>query len=301
MSGTATERPTVDELVRRAGAWCDRHPGAELLTTYHALARRYGVTPANATTEAPDGGAVPVGEPTGADRRGWEIKEPEPAYPLSERDYHACGRDFTPAAQRRRGLVRGVRAREANAARDRRIVHMAADGMTQRAIAEVVGRSRGAVRHTLDRHAAQIGERRTAGHRRQAAAVAHRRAYRTTWRGWADVAPTGRGPAVRRRWAASHVLTYRTARNRRESTLQVALYRLEHDRQWRGVSETVTRAELPAVLTGSWSTQSTPDRGVGGSAPLRVPERDVFIHGGQTGRRAGRPSDPGRPTERRGA
>ena len=105
MSGTATERPTVDELVRRAGAWCDRHPGAELLTTYHALARRYGVTPANATTEAPDGGAVPVGEPTGADRRGWEIKEPEPAYPLSERDYHACGRDFTPAAQRRRGLV----------------------------------------------------------------------------------------------------------------------------------------------------------------------------------------------------
>ena len=177
-----TSRPTVDELLRRAVEWCGRHPGAELLTTYHALARRYGVTTENATKDAdPAGCRLPIGEPTGADRRGWPIKQ-EPA-PI----------DFGPEEQRRRGLAVGVQRRARVADRDRAIIRASAGGATQRALAERFGLSRSSIRHVLDRHQAQRGRVATCGQRRQAAALTIRRDCRVAWRTWADASPTTRG------------------------------------------------------------------------------------------------------------
>ena len=89
--------------------------------------------------------------------------------------------------------------------RDRAIIRASRSGMSQRKIAARFELSRNAVRHVLDRDAAQLGNRDTAGQRRQASAIASRRRHRLAWRRWCDAAPTDRGPTVRRRWAANNV------------------------------------------------------------------------------------------------
>ena len=306
-----TSRPTVDELLRRAVEWCGRHPGAELLTTYHALARRYGVTTENATKDAdPAGGRLPIGEPTGADRRGWPIKQ-EPA-PI----------DFGPEEQRRRGLAVGVQRRARVAKRDREILRASAGGATQRALAERFGLSRSSIRHVLDRHQAQRGRVATCGQRRQAAALTIRRDCRVAWRTWADASPTTRGPVVRRNWAMDRrsprePFVSRTeapridpTATRSEQIREVAEWTMRAEpeprrRQRNGPTINsdgtrgsgrhrkheqaryrlrkeaggANRSDLPGVLTGRWNTETA-----------RGPVRPGYAL-----------SDPGRPTERRGA
>ena len=299
----------------RVAQWCALHPDADprdvLAAVVKAAASRAGPAPAPAPRPAPSPARMelPIGEPTGADRRGWEIREapPETPYPLSEQDYQACGRDFSPDAQARRGRVRGVRSRQASAERDRRIIGMDLQGWAQRAIAEAVGLSRGGVRHVLDRRAAQMGRRATAGQRRQAAALDVRRQHRTAWQTWANVAPTGRGPAVRRAWAASHVAIRMGPRKRRggyaqsmpatasraDQTANAARYAREHDRNWRsGPDQSVSGATLPGVLGGRWSQRPPPPSP---NAPA------VVRRGRPTGRRAVRLSSPLRHAPQRSA
>ena len=275
--GTSTDRPTVDELLRRAVEWCGRHPGAELLTTYHALARRYGVTTENATKDAdPAGCRLPIGEPTGADRRAWPIKQ-EPA-PI----------DFGPEEQRRRGLAAGVQRRARVAKRDREILRASAAGATQRALATRFGLSRSSVRHVLDRHQAQRGRVATCGQRRQAAALTIRRDCRVAWRTWADASPTTRGPVVRRNWAMGRILPREPGFSRPEAPrIDPTATRSEQIRavvEWTGKADRAprrgtgagkrstyrrlaagwrrkqaggaNRADLPGVLTGRWNTET---------------------------------------------
>ena len=295
----------------RVAEFCRRHPDVDprdvLASMTRAEAARAGRPPRPAQAPAtssrrstPARMAPPIGKPTGDDLRGWDIREapPETPYPLSEQDYQACGRDFSPEAQARRGLVRGVRSRQASADRDRRIVGMRRQGWTQRAIAAAVGLSRGAVRHALDRHDALMGKRDTAGQRRQAAAQENRRQHRTAWQIWCNVAPTGRGPAVRRAWAASHVAIRMGPRKRRggyaqrlpptasraDQTANTARYAHEHDRNWRGgPAQSVSDANLPDVLSGGW-TQHPPS--------LTPTAPHVVRHGRPPGRRAVRLSSP---------
>ena len=75
----------------RVAQWCALHPDADprdvLAAVVKAAASRAGPAPAPAPRPAPSPARMelPIGEPTGADRRGWEIREapPETPYPLS--------------------------------------------------------------------------------------------------------------------------------------------------------------------------------------------------------------------------
>ena len=85
----------------------------------------------------------------------------EPAPPAARRmpldAWIKCGKDLSPAAQRRRGLVSGFRRRQANVHRDRVIHRLHMEGKGLRTIAKAVGlRSHNSVKRIIERDATVI-------------------------------------------------------------------------------------------------------------------------------------------------
>ena len=236
--------------------------------------------------------------------RAWEAKvEAEPVKRRMPLDvWIKVGKDLSPEAQARYARIGGQGRRDATAGRDRLILSMAARKVPQRAIAEAVGLSRWGVRHVLDRHQAQLGDRRTAGQRRQAGAIVNRTRGRREWRAWCEADPLRRGPAVRRAWAASHLLRKEHPRKGRggggweqglpllagtevDQVMAVAEFAAAYDRtrprkrrtptdkrrapqhrravaNLRRLRQTISGADLSGTLTGCWS-RSSPSAGSG--------------------------------------
>ena len=163
-----------------------------------------------------------------------------------------CGKDTSPEAQRRRGLVSGFRRRQANVHRDHQIHMLHIQGKSLRQIAKAVGlRSHNSVKKVLERDRTVICA--------QGRIALLRRTSR-------------RFPITRRRGCAPNHLLRREHRStgtaldvtqtRSAQIAQAAMFAAEHDRKWRGGG---VLADLQGVLSGRWQEVGTPptppDRG----------------------------------------
>ena len=183
--------------------------------------------------------------------RAWEAKvEAEPVKRRMPLDaWIKCGKDLSPEAQRRRGLVSGFRRRQANVHRDRVIHRLHMEGKGLRTIAKAVGlKSHNSVKRIIERDATVIcAQGRIALLRRTS-----RRFPITRRRGGASNHLLRRGQPDNGRGGFSQSLPM--SGSAAEQTLQAALYSLDHDRLWRGPTRTVSDATLPGVLSGRWRT-----------------------------------------------
>ena len=164
--------------------------------------------------------------------RAWEAKvEAEPVKRRMPLDvWLKCGKDTSPEAQRRRGLVSGFRRRQANVHRDRVIHRLHMEGKGLRTIAKAVGlKSHNSVKRIIERDATVICAqgriallRRTSRRfpitRRRGGAANHllRRDGGGTGRiGTKEVTGTGWQPAKEHRWRPTVAQWFTPGRDRR--------------------------------------------------------------------------------------